>query len=321
MEYNMSTYDSISTRDAFGNALLRIADSNPLTAAIGADTTTSMGLKDMQDKYPERVLNIGIAEQNMTAVAAGMAATGFQVYATSYAPFSTLRAAEQVRTFIAYPGLDVKIIGALGGLSGNIEGVTHQGLEDVAVMRSIPNMTVVVPADAASTEVITEEISKIKTPVYLRLGRGPVVKVFDKDYRFEIGKANILKPEGNDVAIICNGAVVSRVIGAAKLLGTKGLDARIIEMPCVKPIDTDSIIDAAKAVRIIVTVEEHNIIGGLGSAVAEVLCEKHPIPLLRLGIEDVFTESGPHDELLDKYGFKPEDISDRVAGFISRGTR
>ena len=312
----MSTYDSISTRDAFGNALLRIADSNPLTAAIGADTTTSMGLKDMQDKYPERVLNIGIAEQNMTAVAAGMAATGFQVYATSYAPFSTLRAAEQVRTFIAYPGLDVKIIGGLGGLSGNIEGVTHQGLEDVAVMRSIPNMTVVVPADAASTEIITEEISKIKGPVYLRLGRGPVVKVFDEDYCFEIGKANVIKPDGNEVAIICNGAVVSRVIVAAGLLEKRGLNARIIEMPCVKPIDTEAIVDSAKAVRVMVTVEEHNIIGGLGSAVAEVLCEKHPVPLLRLGIEDVFTESGPHDELLDKYGFKPEDISDRVVDFM-----
>jgi len=232
----MFTYDSISTRDAFGNALLKIDERNPLVTAIGADTTTSMGLKGMQDKYPERVLNIGIAEQNMTA-------------------------------------------------------------------------------DAASTEVITEKISEIKGPVYLRLGRGPVVKVFDEKYRLEIGKANTIKPEGNDMAIICNGAVVARVIEAVKLLEAKGFAARIIEMSCVKPIDADAIADAVKAVRVIITVEEHNIIGGLGSAVAEVLSERHTMPLLRLGIEDVFTESGPHQELMDKYGFKPSDISDRIIEF------
>jgi transketolase len=314
----MTAYDEISTRDAFGNALLRTADRNPLVAAIGADTTTSMGLKQMMERYPERVINIGIAEQNMTAVAAGMAATGFQVYAASYAPFSTLRAAEQVRTFIAYPNLDVKIIGGLSGLSGNIEGVTHQGLEDIAVMRAIPNMTVVVPADATSTEVITEEISKIKKPVYLRLGREPVAKVFDKEYKFQIGKANIIKPCGNDAAIICNGAITARVLEAVTLLETKNLSVRVIEMPCVKPIDVDAIINAAGETGKIATIEEHNIIGGLGSAVAEVLSEQYPVPLLRIGIEDIFTESAPHDELLDKYGFKPEDMAEKIERFIDR---
>lgn len=313
----MIIYDDISSRDAFGNALLRIAGKNPLVVGIGADTTKSMGMRKLQEKYPERVINIGIAEQNMTAVAAGMAATGFQVYAASYAPFSTLRAAEQVRTFIAYPNLDVKIVGGLGGLSGNIEGVTHQGIEDIAVMRSIPNMTVVAPADAASTEIITEEIAKIKGPVYLRLGRGAVEKVFNADYRFQVGKANVIKADGNDAAIICNGAVVARVLRAARILETNGYKARIIEMPCIKPIDADAIAESATATGAIITVEEHNIIGGLGSAVAEVICERRPSPLLRIGIEDIFTESAPHNDLLDKYGFKPEDMAARIERFLS----
>ncbi|MDR0294158.1 MAG: transketolase family protein [Oscillospiraceae bacterium] len=313
----MIQYDKISSRDAFGNALLRIAEENPLLVGIGADTTKSMGMQKLSEKYPERVINIGIAEQNMTAVAAGMAATGFQVYAASYAPFSTLRAAEQVRTFIAYPNLDVKIVGGLGGLSGNIEGVTHQGLEDVAVMRSIPNMTVVIPADAASTEVITEEIARIRGPVYLRLGRGAVEKVFDAGYRFQIGKANVLKADGSDAAIICNGAVVARALRAAQLLDANGVKARVIEMPCVKPIDADAVVESAAATGAVITVEEHNIIGGLGSAVAEVLGGRRPSPLLRIGIEDIFTESAPHNDLLDRYGFRPEDMAARIGQFLS----
>jgi len=311
------TYDSISTRDAFGNALLRIAEADPMVAAIGADTTSSMGMKPMAEKYPERVFNCGIAEQNMTAIAAGMAATGFQVYAASYAPFSTLRAAEQVRTFIAYPNLDVKIIGGLGGLSGNIEGVTHQGLEDIAIMRAIPNMTVVVPADAASTEAITAELSKKKGPAYLRLGRGPVIKVFDGSYRFMIGKANVVKPDGDDVAVICNGAIVARVLETAKMLETQGYGVRVIEMPCVKPLDEEAVIHAAKSVRAVVTVEEHNVIGGLGGAVAETLCSRYPAPLLRIGVDDIFTESAPHGQLLDKYGFKPDHMAEKIRRFIT----
>ena len=308
--------DVISTRDAFGNALLRIAERNPMVVGIGADTTKSMGMKKLQEKYPERVINIGIAEQNMTAVAAGMAATGFQVYAASYAPFSTLRAAEQARTFIAYPNLDVKIVGGLSGLSGDIEGVTHQGLEDVAVMRAIPNMTVVVPADAAATEVITEAIAELHGPVYLRLGRNPSEKVFGAGYKFQVGKANVLKAEGSDGAVICNGAIVGRALRAVELLENEGIYLRVIEMPCVKPLDIDAVAEAA-ATGAVVTVEEHNIIGGLGGAVAEALGERRPARLLRVGIADTFTESAPHGELLDKYGFRPEDMAKRIGRFLS----
>jgi transketolase len=177
-----------------------------------------MSMHLMEKEYPDRVFNIGIAEQNMMAAAAGMAATGMQVYAGSYAPFTCMRAVEQVRTFIAYPNLDVKVIGGMGGLSGAVDGVTHQGLEDIGIMRAIPNMKILVPADAASTAVITAAMAKDHGPAYLRLGKGSVRKVFDKDYQFQMGKANVLCDDGNDATVICNGVMVARVLEARQIL-------------------------------------------------------------------------------------------------------
>lgn len=305
-------YDKISTRDAFGNALLRMSQKYENIYAVSADTGKSMGYSPLEKEYPDKVVNVGIAEQNMALVAAGAASCGAKAIIATYAPFASMRILEQVRTFISYPNLDVKIASGLGGLSGNIEGVTHQGIEDISIMRSIPNMVVVVPADAASTEVITEKIIEYEGPVYLRLGRGPVAKVFDEDYSFEIGKANILKEDGNDVAIICNGAAVARVLEAQKIIEKEGYNARIIEMPCVKPIDKEAIIKAAKETKFIVTVEENNIVGGLGGAVCEVVCNECPTKVVRIGIDDIFTESAPHDELLDKYNLSPENIANIV---------
>jgi transketolase len=298
----MFAMDKISTRDAFGNALLRIADADPKVIAIGADTTKSVGMGPMGKKYPDRVFNIGIAEQNMMAIAAGLAATGMQVYAASYAPFVSMRACEQVRTFIAYPDLNVKIVVGMGGLSGSIDGTTHQGLEDIGIMRTIPNMKILVPADAVSTEVITETVAKMDGPMYLRLGKGPGRKVFDEDYQFQMGKAIVLCDDGNDATLICNGAAVARVLEARRALAEKGYKLKVIEMPCVKPLDTETVICAAQATGVVITVEDHNIIGGLGSAVAET------VRLKRMGIADVFTESAPHEELLDKYGLAVENI-------------
>lgn len=309
-------YDKISTRDAFGNALARMAEKYDNIYAIAADTTKSMGYSPLEKKYPEKVVNIGIAEQNMALAGAGAAASGAKAIIATYAPFASMRILEQIRTFIAYPNLDVKIISGLGGLSGNIEGVTHQGLEDVSIMRSIPNMIVVVPADAESTEVISEKIIAHEGPVYLRIGRGPVEKVFDKNYSFEIGKANILKGDGQDAAIICNGAAVARVLQAQKLIEEKGYNVKIIEMPCVKPIDREAILSAAKETKFIVTVEENNIVGGLGSAVCEVLCDEYPSKVVRIGIDDIYTESGPHDELMDKYNLSAEHIAKIVVDNI-----
>ncbi|MCL2852326.1 MAG: transketolase family protein [Defluviitaleaceae bacterium] len=309
-------YDSYSTRDAFGKSLLEMAKENPQIYAVSADTTKSMGYEPMRREFPNRVINVGISEQNMALTAAGIASCGGKAFCATYAPFAAMRMLEQVRSFIAYPNLDVKVISGLGGLSGNVEGTTHQGLEDVSIMRCIPGIVVVVPADSCSTEEITRVITRHNGPVYLRVGRGEVPKVFDS-YKFEIGKANPIKTEGADIAFICNGAAVHRVLQADKLLAEKGISAQIIEMPCVKPIDEDAILAAARTAKRIVAVEENNIVGGLGGAVAEVLSSLLPTPLLRLGIADCYTESGPHAELMDKYGLDPIEIASRTENFFS----
>lgn len=307
------TYDKISTRDAFGIALSEAAREYPNLFAIGADTTKSMGYKPMLAEFPDRVINNGIAEQNMAMIGAGIAATGGRAVVATYAPFASMRIAEQIRTFVCYPNLDVKVISGLAGLSGNIEGVTHQGLEDIGIMRSMANMVIAVPADAASCTAISREILKYTGPAYLRIGRGSVEKVFDENYTFRIGKANLLDDAGTDVAVICNGCAVARVLRARELWKADGIRARIIEMPCVKPIDEEAILNAVKDCGVIVTVEEHNVIGGLGSAVCEVVCKaENPCGVTRIGIDDIYTESGPHNELLDKYNLSPEYIADVV---------
>ena len=307
------TYDKISTRDAFGIALVEAAREYPNLFAVGADTTKSMGCKPMMAEFPDRVINNGIAEQNMAMIGAGIAASGGRAVVATYAPFASMRISEQIRTFVCYPNLDVKVISGLAGLSGNIEGVTHQGLEDIGVMRSMANMVIAVPADAASCTVISREILKYTGPAYLRIGRGPVETVFDDSYTFQIGKANLLDDAGNDVAIICNGCAVARVLRAKALWEEAGVRARVIEMPCVKPIDEEAILSAVADCGRIVTVEEHNVMGGLGSAVCEVVCKaEKPCKVTRVGIDDCYTESGPHDQLLDKYNLSPEHIADMV---------
>jgi len=305
-------YDPISTRDAFGIALLEEARKNDKIFAIGADTTKSMGFKPMMKEFPDRVINIGIAEQTMALAGVGAASCGAKAVIATYAPFASMRICEQIRTFMCYPDLDVKIISGLSGLSGNIEGVTHQGLEDIGVLRSISNLVIAVPADAASTQVMAKAILNYEGPVYFRIGRGPVETVFDSSYEFTIGKANLLKDEGKDVAIICNGAAVARTLRANELLKKRGIHARILEMPCIKPIDEEAIIQAAQECSSIVTVEEHNVIGGLGSAVCEVTAEKMPVRVTRIGIDDIYTESAPHDQLLDKYNLSPEHIAEVI---------
>jgi transketolase len=315
----MFVMDQISAREAFGRTVLRIAEANQNVVAMGADTTKNMCLGLMEERYPDRVFNIGIAEQNMMSIAAGMAATGMQVFVASYAPFMSMRACEQVRTFIAYPNLNVKVVGGMGGLSGGYDGTTHQGLEDIGIMRTIPNMKILVPADAAATAVITAALAKDEGPVYLRLGKSnPVRKVFGEDYQFKMGKANILSDEGDDAALICNGVMVARVLDAQEILAEKGFKLKVIEMPCVKPLDIETVIQAAETTKLVITVEDHQIIGGLGSAVAETLSENCPVRLKRMGIADVFTESGSHDDLLDKYGLAVADIVKTVEAMVKR---
>lgn len=313
----MYELDKITTREAFGDAMYRVAQRDERVVAISADTTKSMGFGKMMKDYPQRALNCGIAEQNMMAMAAGMAAEGYLAFAASYGTFTCMRALEQFRTFVAYPNLNVKVAGGMAGLSGGVEGVTHQSVEDIGIMRSIPNCTVVVPADAAATEVITEELARHYGPAYIRLGRGKSAKVFDSGYRFEIGKANLLE-EGSDVTIICCGSLVRRCIDARERLIREGLSVRLLEMPCIKPIDKEAVLAAARETGAIVTAEENSIFGGLGGAVAEILSEEAPVYLKRIGLRDTFAESGELDDLLDCYGMSVEDVMSAVHELADR---
>ena len=300
-------FDKISNRDAFGDVLVEMAAEDDRIIYLAADTL-SVGGKKIQSQFPKRALNVGIAEQNMTLMGAGMATCGAKVFITTYAVFASMRMLEQVRTFIAYPNLDVKIIAGMGGLSGGEEGVTHQGTEDICIMRSIPNMTVVVPADAFSTKIITKKIAEYNGPVYLRLGKYETPKVFDESYQFEMGKANIIKPKGNDAVLIFNGPVTARCIRAEEELRKAGYGVKLIEMPCVKPIDREAILWASKDCKVFITAEDNNVMGGLGSAVAEVLCEADGASLKRLGLEDIFAQSGDYETLLDYYGFDVKNM-------------
>lgn len=304
----MYELEKTTTRAVFGRVIHALAKEDKSIVAISGDSVASMGFGAMEKELPDQVINTGIAEQNAMNIAAGMAASGLKPVIAGFAPFMTLRASEQVRTFICYPNLNVKIVGGMGGLSASTEGVTHQGLEDIGVLRTFPNMVITVPADAASAAVITREVMKHYGPAYIRLFKGAVYSVFDKEtYHFEIGKSNLLR-DGADVTVICNGPVVYRSLEAAEQLAAEGVSVRVIEMPCVKPLDEAAVIKAAEETGAIVTVEDHQIIGGLGSAVAECLSENYPTLLKRLGVRDTFTESGTHYDLLDKYGLKTEDI-------------
>jgi transketolase len=311
----MYKLDECQNQEAFGRAVYQILERNENVIAMTGDTVSTTGFKMAMQTFPNRVFNVGIAEQNMINMAAGMASLGYLVFASSHAPFVSLRAIEQIRTFVCYPNFNVKIAGGMAGLSAGTDGVTHQGLEDVALMRTLPNMTVLVPADACSTKVIIEEIAKHSGPAYIRVAKNFQPKVFDVNYQFMLGKANFLR-EGNDMTIICNGAMVSRTLIAAEKLTNEGINVRVLEMPCVKPIDVEAIVKCASDTGAIVTAEEHTIIGGLGGAVAEVLSETFPTPLVRVGRKDVFLETGEQDILMDHFGMAIKDLIDAAKKVI-----
>jgi len=296
-----------NTRKAFGEELLNLVQEGEDIIAVCADTRDSMRLDLLAEKFSNRVINVGIAEQNMMMVAAGIASTGKIAFAATYAMLNSMRALEQVRTFVAYPKLNVKIVSGLSGLTGSIEGVTHQCIEDLAIMRSIPNMVVLASADYASTKVIVREAAEYTGPVYIRIGRDDTPDIFDGSYSFEIGKANKLQ-DGKDLCMISTGLILDHAIKAVKILQNRGFSIRLLEMPSIKPIDKEAIIKAAQDIGKLVTVEEHTILGGLGGAVAEVLTDNIPTRLTRLGINDVFTESGEYIDLLNKYGLSVENI-------------
>ena len=299
--------DKIATREAYGNALAEFGSDYDFVV-LDADLAAATKTGTFKKKFPERFFNCGIAEGNMMSVAAGIAATGKPVFASSFAMFAAGRAFEQIRNSIGYPHLNVKIGATHAGITVGEDGATHQCLEDIALMRSIPGMVIVNPADAVEARAAVKAALEYNGPMYLRFGRLAVPVFNDADnYTFELGKGICLK-DGTDLTIIASGVTVDMSLKAADMLAAKGINARVINIHTIKPIDRDIILKAAAETGAIVTAEEHNIIGGLGSAVAEVVCEGNPVPVVRLGVNDTYGHSGKVPPLLEMYGLTPENI-------------
>lgn len=297
-----------ATREAYGEALRELGGQNENIVVLDADLSGSTKTAMFKKEYPTRFFNAGIAEQSMIGTAAGLAAAGKIPFASTFAVFATGRAFEQIRNSVCYPKLNVKIAATHSGLTVGEDGATHQAIEDVAIMRALPNMSVIVPADAAEAKAAIRFAAEYNGPMYIRLGRSGVPDVFDETYEFKFGKASVLK-EGTDVTLIGMGIMTSAALEAAEMLAAEGISAAVLNMATVKPIDEEAIVAAAKATGAIVTCEEHNIIGGLGSAVAEVLAEKASARLVRVGVKDTFGESGKPADLLKKYGLTAADIA------------
>ena len=306
-----------ATRDAYGKALVELGEKNPDILVLDADLAAATKTGAFKKAFPERFFDTGIAEGNMMGVAAGLATTGYTVFASSFAMFSAGRAFEQVRNTIAYPHLNVKIGATHAGISVGEDGASHQCCEDIALMRSIPGMVILNPADDIEARAAVLAAAEHDGPVYMRFGRLAVPRIFDEDYKFEIGKAVTLK-EGSDVTIIATGLMVNEAIEAAKVLENEGISVELINMHTIKPLDKEAVIKAAKKTGCIVTAEEHNVIGGLGDAVCDAVCEEYPVPVVKLGVEDTFGKSGPAVELLHIFGLDAENIVKKAKIAISK---
>ncbi len=308
--------DKIATREAYGNALAEFGDKYDFVV-LDADLAAATKTGTFKKKFPERFFDCGIAEGNMMTVAAGIATTGKVVFASTFAMFAAGRAFEQIRNSIGYPHLNVKIGATHAGITVGEDGATHQCLEDLALMRTIPGMTVVNPADATEARAAVEWAINYKGPVYFRFGRYAVPVLFDKEsYRFEPGKAATLA-EGKDVSILATGIMVDMALKARELLAAEGISAAVVNVHTIKPIDREAVVKAAETTGAIVTAEEHNVIGGLGAAVAEVVCETKPVPVLRVGVEDSFGRSGTVPALLELYGLTPENIAAKAKAAVA----
>ncbi len=303
--------EKTATREAYGKALAEFADSYDFVV-LDADLAEATKTGIFKKAYPSRFFDCGIAEANMMSVAAGIATTGKTVFASSFAMFAAGRAFEQVRNAIAYPQLNVKIGATHAGISVGEDGATHQCLEDIALMRTLPGMVVLNPADAVEARACVKAALEHQGPVYLRFGRLAVDAVFDEnDFSFTIGKGQILR-EGTDVTVVSTGLATSIALAAIDRLAADGISARLVNMASIKPIDKNLLIDSARKTGAILTVEEHNVIGGLGSAVCEVLSEACPVPVVRHGVDDVFGKSGKAQDLLVDFGFTPERIAEKA---------
>lgn len=307
----------IATREAYGEALLEAGKKNSQIVVLDADLSKSTKTSVFGEAFPERFFNLGISEQDLIGTAAGLAAAGKMPFASTFAIFAAGRAFEQIRNSVAYSKLKVVVAASHAGITVGEDGGSHQAIEDISLMRSLPNMTVIVPADATETAKAVEAIVDYPGPVYLRLGRLGVPVLFPADYQFTIGKAALLK-EGQDATIIATGIMVAEALKAAEKLAAQGLTVRVVNIHTIKPIDQEAVIAAARETGAIVTAEEHSIIGGLGSAVAEVLVENCPVPMERVGVKDVFGESGTPADLLAKFGLTADQLVEAVERVVQR---
>ncbi|MDI3310790.1 MAG: transketolase family protein [Thermoanaerobacterium sp.] len=305
---------SAATREAYGKALVELGEKNKNVVVLDADLSKSTKTAEFQKAYPDRFFNIGISEQDMMGTAAGLATCGKIPFASSFAIFATGRAYEQIRNSIGYPKLNVKIAATHAGITVGEDGATHQSIEDISLMRGIPNMVVINPSDAEETRQAILAAAEHYGPVYIRLGRMAVPDIHDKNYKFELGKGEIIR-EGKDIAIIATGIMVSIALEAADKLKEEGINATVVNMHTIKPIDRELIVKVAKQTGKVVTAEEHSIIGGLGSAVCEVLSEEYPVRVKRIGINDTFGQSGTPKELLKYYNLTFQNIVDVVKSF------
>lgn len=307
---------SVAIRDAFGDALLKLGEKHDNIVALEADVGGSTKSAVFGKAFPARYFNVGISEINMVSMAAGFASNGYVPFVNTFATFLTTRGADPIQSLIAYDKLNVKLAGTYCGLSDSYDGASHHGITDMAFVRAIPNMTVVSVSDAVQTEKAVFALAEYDGPVYLRLSRAAAPVIYDETLNFEIGKGIVLK-YGKDVTIIATGTVLHKAIAAAEVLEAEGISATVVDMHTVKPIDTNLILNCANMTGAIVTVEEHSIYGGLGSAVAEVLAAECPTPMEFVGATE-FAESGDYDELLDKYGYSDKNIAEKCKKAIGR---
>ena len=309
--------DQQPTRYSYAEAMLELGEKNSKVVVLDADVSKSIKTNEFADKFPDRSFNFGVAEQNMMAAAAGMATTGLIPYATTYAVFASMRALDMVRNSIHYPQLNVKIAASHSGITPGPDGVTHQGQEDLSIIRAIAHSTIIAPADPPTTKLAVWAAAEYDGPVYLSFTRDPVPAIFDLNYPFEIGKAVTVR-DGKDATIIALRDLVVQSLIAAEHLAARGLNVRVIDCHTLKPLDEEAVLAAAEETGAIVTAENNIFFGGLGSAVAEILVENNPIPMKRIGVRNTFAESGPYLDLLEKYGLSANHIAKAVEEVIER---
>jgi transketolase len=309
----------VNMRRAYGSALVKLGQTHPDVVVLSADVSNSDHSYMFEEVYPDRFYNVGIAEQSLVDVAVGLAYSGKIPFANTFAFLLATRALEMVRTHLCYGEANVKLMAAYAGLSDSFDGPTHHAIADVAIMRSLPNMTIVIPSDGAAIDKLLPQVAEWQGPVYFRLNRNEVPVIFNEAYAPVIGKAHQVLP-GDDATIFANGLLLSRSLEAAEQLAAQGVAVRVVEMHTVKPLDVEAVVRAAEETGAIVTAEEHSIVGGLGGAVAEVLSERRPVPLKRVGIADRFAETGPYAALLDRYGMAVADIVAAVRHVVAMKT-